>query len=134
MTWRLEITRVGDVDYVSGYRLVAEHRGPEDDLEVDHPIGQLVDARGKLRWALRPNPSYGARCPDGALDQRRRVVIRAPQEDTLEEVVESQRQTRREAISAALPDILLAVADGAELRDAVRQALTKAEAPDVGRG
>ena len=126
MTWRIETVTVGGRQYIAGCRLIAERRGPEGDLEIDRAFTEeLLDAHGKLQWALDPNPGYGKVTSEGGVDQRRYVIVHAPQEETPEEIAERDRQARIATVAAALPDILLAVAEGAELKEEVRKVLQR---------
>jgi hypothetical protein len=125
MTWRIETVTIAGRQYVSECRLIAERRGPENDLETDRALTvPLADERGKLQWTLEPNPDYGKADETGAVDGRRYQIVHAPQKDTPEELAERERQEQRQKITAALPDILLAVAEGTELRAAIQSALT----------
>jgi hypothetical protein len=124
MTWKIETVTIGDRQYVSGCHFVAERRGPESDLEMDQAfVESLLDERGKLQWALDANPDFGKELPDGTVDRQRYMIVRAPQPDTSAEVAERERQARKAKIAAALPDILLAVAGGAELKEELRKVL-----------
>jgi hypothetical protein len=125
MTWKIETITIGGRQYIAECRLIAERRGPETDLEIDRALTvPLADERGKLQYALEPNPEYGKADETGAVDRRRYQIVHAPQKDTPEELAEREWQERRQVVAAALPDILLAVAEGAELSDAVRDVLS----------
>ena len=128
MTWKLETVRIGDLDYVESCRFVSETRGPAEENEIDFAFpGPLHDANGKLQWVLVAKPGPGEAIKAEAVAVRSYAIEQIPQEETPEDLLAKEDLRRRAAIAAALPDILLAVADGADLRDAVRKVIDSVE-------
>ena len=119
MIYRCEFLDIAGVRYLVGYSLARERGQPEGDDEIEGCPGAVLTEDGRYRLRLVTNPDFGK---DG--DTRRTMLV----EDPSPAPERPAPDPRRAAIAAALPDILLAVADGAELRAAVRKVIEQLEA------
>lgn len=119
MIYRCTFRDVDGVRYLGGYQLVSEHGEPTADDELPAAPGAVLTEDGRYRFRLVENPDCGK---EG--DTRRYMLEDNPQPaPPVDEVAEAQK-TRRAALAAALPDILLAVADGADLAEEVRKVIS----------
>lgn len=125
MTYRYDSRFIDGAEYITGYRLVSEHGTPKDYLETDDPVRDILDENGKPRWVIAPNTRFGMLRPDGERDTRRHLIEKRPLALSAEEVRARAAAARRAAVLKALPDIILAVADGAEFREEIEKALRK---------
>jgi len=111
MIYRCTFRDIDGVRYLAGYQLASERGLPSADDELPAPPGPVLTEDGRYRWRLVGNPDHGK---DG--DTRRYMLEDNPQPFVpVDEAMEAVAG-RRAALVAALPDILLAVADGADLR------------------
>jgi len=109
MRYAYRTTDIGGTLYVTRVRLLAEREGPQADNEFARPITKpLLDANGKLQWALVPNPEYGKE------GERPLRVERRPQASTPEEIAVQERAARKAKLAAALTDVLLDILDEGE--------------------
>ncbi len=144
MTYKLDIQEIGGVRFVSGYRLVSEHGRPSTDDEVENPpmeigpdggkrVAKLRDQNGKLRFSADPNPGHGKRRglavieDDDEIDDRRVLIVERRQDLTPAEIASSTHAARLARVVEALPELLLAAADGKEIGEEVRKLLSDLE-------
>lgn len=123
MTWKIETTDVNGVRYLASYRLVSEFGSPGAEDEVGfYPPVDILDANRLHQWRVDVDV-------DGAISFSRQpqiaVASRAPASLALE-----MPPSNRDLVAAALPDILLAVADGADLATEVRKVLESLKPED----
>lgn len=135
MIYRIETAVQNGRTYITGYRLVSEKRRPLQEGEVEGPILEngrppnLRDGNGKLRLAVEPNPERGKRmgraalAEDDEIDERPVLIVERRQELSPAEIADRAQAARREKVAAALPDLLLAAADGKDIGAEVRKVL-----------
>ena len=123
MIFRCTFRDIDGVRYLAGYRLVSEHGRPSADDELAAAPGPVILEDGRYRWRLVENPDSGK---DG--DSRRFILEDNPQPERPVDMEAKAKRDRRSAVVAALPDILLAVADGGDLREEIAKALARVEA------
>lgn len=128
MRWAIRTADIGGKRYVVGCRLVDEFGHAQGDLESERAITVFRDD-GSLRWVLADNPHRGELLEDGTIDQRSYTLVEAP-----EPAAAARPDPRRAAVASALPDILLAVADGADLALEVKRVISAAEQARRGDG
>jgi len=122
MIYRCAFRDIDGVRYLTGYRLVSEHGRPAEDDELPAAPGPVLTEDGRYRWRLVANPDFGN---DG--DNRLYLLKDNPQPAPPVDEAEEARKARRMAVAAALPDILLAVADGADLAGEVKRVISTVE-------
>jgi len=122
MIYRCTFTEVEGVRYLAGYQLVSERGRPSADDELPAAPGPVLTEDGRYRWRLVANPEHGK-----GGDARRYMLEDNPQPAPAELAEAKAQHARRAALAAALPDILLAVADGADLRDELKRVLQEAQ-------
>lgn len=129
MIFRCAFRDIDGLTYLAGYRLISERGSPSTDDELAAAPGPVLTEDGRYRFRLVENPDCGK---DG--DARRYMLEDNPQPaPPVDEVAEAQK-TRRAALAAALPDILLAVADGADLAAEVRKVISVCREEKVTHG
>lgn len=128
MIYRCTFRDIDGVRYLAGYRLVSERGRPTADDELPAAPGPVLLEDGRYRWRLVENPDCGK---DG--DTRRYMLEDNPQPARPVDEAAEAKKARRGTLAAALPDILLAVADGGDLREEIAKALAKTEAPSGNR-
>lgn len=112
-----DTTTIDGRRYVTGYRVTSERGYPSGPDEIAGPImeggkiAELTDANGKLRLVLEHD-----------IDGKPKFVERL-QSLTVAEIAAKIQTAKRAAIAAALPDILVAVAAGADLRTEIQKVL-----------
>lgn len=119
MIFRCTFRDIDGVRYLTGYRLISERGRPTADDELPAAPGPVLTEDGRYRWRLVENPDCGK---DG--DERRYMLEDSPQPAPPVDEAEETKKARRMAVAAALPDILLAVAEGADLVQEVKRVIS----------
>lgn len=127
MIYRCTFTEIDGVRYLAEYRLVSERGTPAADEELPAAPGPLMTEDGRYRFRLVDNPDCGR---DG--DERCYMLEDNPQPLSEVDAGAEARAAKRAAIQAALPDILLAVAEGKDAGEVTREVLKAAEAAREG--
>lgn len=120
MIYRCTFTEIDGIRYLAEYRLVSEHGMPVEDNELPVAPGPLLTDDGRYRFRLVDNPDFGK---DG--DACRFMLEDNPQPTPKRDLEAETRATKRAAIQAALPDILLAAAEGKDIGDEARKVLAQ---------
>jgi hypothetical protein len=120
MIYRCTFTTVDGVKYLAGYQLVSERGRPEADDEIPAAPGALLTEDGRYRFRIVDNPDFGK-----GGDTRSTMLVDQPQElkaETAEQAKARETKERGAALAAKLPEILVAVAAGKGIEQAIRDA------------